>query len=639
MSKRVLLLSAAAGLLSAAIFLSAVALPVAGAWHLESAPTPRQALQTGNVVASACSAVITETAAPTVLRLCETSAVTVTAALTCPIELPVHLVIVIDRSKSMADTSNPTSSRILQDVKRSARSAIDALDWTIPGTMVGVVSHGFRVTTQTDLTETKSRAIGGVNAVRYDPGDLGEDPGKAIARAQQMLERKRAGSSPLEVIVLYGDGCDPTVQGCETSSRRAAAQAAGFGISVMPVCYKESDRADCPDYRALASEPRYYFESGNRVPRAVEQIEDTGRHVSIDSSLLLETLASDVQFAPGSGVPAPALDEQSLEFSFDAVTPGDLITATYRVSVSALGTLPLRTGDSALTIVDSLDRESEPIPIPPRSITVTGPCVNATPTPTATSAPTATAVPSATETATLLPTTEVPPTVEGTRTATPGPATATPNPSRAFLPVLLKDACKPSELHTNVMLVIDASTSMDQQAGEATKLQAAKHAALTFVDMLQLGYDYAGVVAFNNTAHLLSPLTADGGALRDSIARIETARGTRIDLAIESASAALREGSVAVGQGNNRVMVLLTDGRPDAGTAPLALATANEAKADGIIIYAIGLGSDVDSQLLRSIASSDDTYLEAPTAADLERIYREIAGKLPCPGGEFWPVR
>lgn len=620
-----------------AILLGMALLPFLGFGPADAAPVGSVTAQTGNEVQSACSATITETASPDTLRLCETSSVTVTAAMTCPAQLPVHLVIVIDRSKSMADTANPVSSRILNDVKRAGRSMIDALDWSIPGTMVGVVSHGFRITTQADLTETKSRAIGGVNAVRYDPGDIGEDPAKAIARAQQMLEQEREGSSPLEVIVLFGDGCDPTVQGCETASRRAAAVADGAGITVMPVCYPESERSDCADYRSLASEPRYYFEGGNRVPRAVEQIESSGRGISIEAVALVEQLGSSIAYKPESGAPVPQVDGAELSFPFGAIAPGTSLTATYEISVTSVGVLPIRTGQSALTLVDSLDRQSPEIPIPVRPITVTGPCVEETPTPTATTPPSSTPTDAATAAPTRTPTPEPSPTDEAT--ATPDAATATPSPMTLFVPVTLRDACKPAEVHTNVVLAIDASTSMDESAGEATKLEAAKDAARTFVSLLQLGRDFAGVVSFNADARVLAPLTDDADALTASIGGIATAPGTRIDLAIDAAADVMRAGLPEVDPGNNQVLVLLTDGLPDEGTAASAMDAANRAKADGMVLYAIGLGVDVDGELLRAIASSDDTYLEAPSAADLEDIYREIAGRLPCPGGAFWPVR
>ena len=49
-------------------------------------------------------------------------------------------------------------------------------------------------------------------------------------------------------------------------------------------------------------------------------------------------------------------------------------------------------------------------------------------------------------------------------------------------------------------------------------------------------------------------------------------------------------------------------------------------------IFTIGIGEDVDPDLLRSIAGNPDRYYAAPSTDDLMRIYREIAGDLPCIG-------
>jgi hypothetical protein len=45
---------------------------------------------------------------------------------------------------------------------------------------------------------------------------------------------------------------------------------------------------------------------------------------------------------------------------------------------------------------------------------------------------------------------------------------------------------------------------------------------------------------------------------------------------------------------------------------------------------------DVDAEMLRQMASRPDTYLEAPSAAELATAFREIGAHLPCPGGGVW---
>ena len=78
------------------------------------------------------------------------------------------------------------------------------------------------------------------------------------------------------------------------------------------------------------------------------------------------------------------------------------------------------------------------------------------------------------------------------------------------------------------------------------------------------------------------------------------------------------------------MIVLLTDGRPDGGTEADALFAAGLARDLGATIYTIGLGSDVDAQLLKEIAGVDARYYQAPGEADLVAIYEAVARTIPC---------
>ena len=63
------------------------------------------------------------------------------------------------------------------------------------------------------------------------------------------------------------------------------------------------------------------------------------------------------------------------------------------------------------------------------------------------------------------------------------------------------------------------------------------------------------------------------------------------------------------------------------------------AKAAGLTLFTIGLGNDVDLDALAAIASRPDYFHHAPDAADLEGIYRTVAGTIPCPSATFWGRR
>jgi len=635
--------------LIAAICLTAAALAALYVAAPAGAAPPRDAPQQNrSAPRSACGVQRIDTrVSPDPARVCEPAAVDVTMAITCPPMLPVHMVIAIDRSKSIAD---PTVSQILRDIQQSARAVIDALDFEAhPDNKVGVVSHGFRVTVETELTHQKSRVIGAVNGVKYLASDIGEDPGKAVEQAQKMLEDERGATSPIEIILLYGDGCDPSVAGCPAAAKRAAAQADGRGMAVMAMCYTQSDRETCStSYRQMVSRPNYYFEASGQIPGRVKDVADQGKALAVTSLSILDKLAPGFTYVAGSGRPAPRVAGQDLTFAYGvpagsaALTVGQVITAQYRAQPGAEGKAPLRLPASAVNLTDNLNRAADAIPLPTRDVDV-GPCVVETPTPSATATreasptaqdtptPSRTPTPADTSTPTRTPTPLWTPTPTRTPTAA---ATSTPETVIAYLPIVMRAVCKPAEVHTDVALVIDASSSMSEQSGGGAKIDAAKAAAIAFVDVLRLGQDQAAVISFNSRERFETGLTGDRAALQRAINGIQTGAGTRIDLALAAAGGVLRgEGHR---EGNNRAVVLLTDGLPDAGTAGAALAAAADLKGGGVFVYTIGLGEDVDADLLRQIATSPSSYLRAPTADQLTAIYRGIAGALPCPAGVFW---
>ena len=77
-------------------------------------------------------------------------------------------------------------------------------------------------------------------------------------------------------------------------------------------------------------------------------------------------------------------------------------------------------------------------------------------------------------------------------------------------------------------------------------------------------------------------------------------------------------------------MILLTDGRQDDGRIAAVLAAADRVTATGALIFTIGLGADLDAPLLSLVAGRPARAYLAPSATDLARIYRDIAGVLPC---------
>ncbi len=258
-----------------------------------------------------------------------------------------------------------------------------------------------------------------------------------------------------------------------------------------------------------------------------------------------------------------------------------------------------------------------------------------TPPPTPLISPT----PSVTPTRTPSPTRTRTPSATPTRTRTP---TATPSPlptrdSRViYLPLLVGERCDPGRQRIDVLLVMDASTSMRfaTRAGRP-KIAAAQEAARRFLGRLGLPEDQAGLVAFNASATVLSRLSGDRAALLAAVDSIQLAEFTRIhlgmDLARELVLAGEHKGA------NLPAIVLLTDGRSNPDPSQMALDAAARAKAAGIRVFTVGLGQDVEQDVLRAMASRPEDFFYAPDGEDLGAIYDAIAVAIPCPIRGWWP--
>ncbi|HUG36787.1 MAG TPA: vWA domain-containing protein, partial [Candidatus Limnocylindrales bacterium] len=246
----------------------------------------------------------------------------------------------------------------------------------------------------------------------------------------------------------------------------------------------------------------------------------------------------------------------------------------------------------------------------------------ATPTPTITHTPTRTPTPDPSASATLTP--------SATPTQTPTP-TSTPTPGPVYLPLALTERCTADRVRADVALVLDASTSM---TGE--KLDAAKAAAVAFIESMRLPEDRVGVATFNRDSRLVHPLSGDAAALITAIEAVDVAPGTRIDRGLEAGLDVLAD--ARSGGGVTPVLVLLTDGIQEAETeAPGAVA--ERVHAAGIVLHVVGLGADVDADYLRGVAGSAARLHLSPSPAELGAIYTGIARSIPCPAEAYWGRR
>src|SRR6056297_1973360 len=143
----------------------------------------------------------------------------------------------------------------------------------------------------------------------------------------------------------------------------------------------------------------------------------------------------------------------------------------------------------------------------------------------------------------------------------------------------------------DLMLAVDASRSMEAldfsvDGRPVNRMAVVKGVVGRFVT--QRAGDRIGLVVFGDSAHLLTPLTPDGGAvgrMLDNVQPRMVGDGTAIGDAVGLAVKKLRQRPPG-----SRVIILLTDGENTAGSLSPVDAT-RVAAHYGIRIYAVGVGS------------------------------------------------
>ncbi|MEW5988265.1 MAG: VWA domain-containing protein, partial [Chloroflexota bacterium] len=170
----------------------------------------------------------------------------------------------------------------------------------------------------------------------------------------------------------------------------------------------------------------------------------------------------------------------------------------------------------------------------------------------------------------------------------------------------------------DVILVLDSSGSM-----EGTPLDQSKQAALAFVGQIDFAVDRVGIVQFSDKVDMVHPLDTSPAAVQAAINTIAITGGTAIDAGLQ---AAFEELQANLRPDATPVIVLLSDGGSDPSAAERV---ADTAKAAGMKIVTVGLGSSVDTGLLQAIASLDQNnqpqFYNSPDGSDLAAIYVTIA--------------
>ena len=194
-----------------------------------------------------------------------------------------------------------------------------------------------------------------------------------------------------------------------------------------------------------------------------------------------------------------------------------------------------------------------------------------------------------------------------------------------------------------VILAIDVSLSMQATDVSPDRLEAAKAAALDFLDVVPPELN-VGLVTFSGTATITVPPTTDRDLLGEAVQRLQLSERTAIGEAIFASLDAIDlVPADPGGEPPPAAIVLMSDGATTAGRPDTeAVATAIER---GVPVTTIAFGTDdgtivlpddpvpipvpVDRAALEAIAAeTGGSYFSAVTAEQLEAIYVDIGSSI-----------
>lgn len=619
-----------------------------------AAPRPRQMATpteappgTPTEVPPSCAVAGDKVVSPTRIMLGDQATITLSLRPDCEgvSLLDADVMIVIDRSGSM------TNEGKLAAAKAAASRFVDILDPAL--VRIGLLTFTGDVELRVRLTSDYEVLRAAIK--RLDPIGDTDMAGGLRAAGDELLATE---PNRRKILILLTDGHQEGKPGDPVAVAQSL-KASGIEIYALGL----GKEIDTDSLQKIASDPTHYYAAPTAADLDAIYQRIGGRVLpALPSDLLLDDdMGADIHFVPGSAVPPATEDSASLHWSVE-VLPSDGLVLTYTIQPDKPGLLP--TNVKAIVSYDSPSgvrhRLELPVPVievvgPSPTPTATGsatPVVTMTdppsssPPPSMTSAPTSTQTPTPTSTPTNRPpsnaTVTRPPngTATGlpTTTAESTPTAARGEPALLYLPLMMVETCPPRDRFIDVVMVLDASTSMLQTVESGrNKLDVAKESARVFLQGLRLrqGGDRVAIVTFNTSAETLQGLTFDRDLLEAALPRVVVRSQSRLELGIAMANLRLLARPVD----RSQAIVVLSDGKVNPSASSKAIAAAETSRVAGVEVYVVGFGPDLDEATLRAIARTADRYLPVPDPTQLVNAFRKLSHRVPCSPSAYWGRR
>jgi Ca-activated chloride channel homolog len=166
-------------------------------------------------------------------------------------------------------------------------------------------------------------------------------------------------------------------------------------------------------------------------------------------------------------------------------------------------------------------------------------------------------------------------------------------------------------------LVMDVSGSM----GDNGKIDSARTAATAFLDTLG-PRDSAAVISFSNEVKVVQGYTSDRAALKSAIASLQPGGDTSLYDAINQT--AQLQGALPQ---RRKVLLVLSDGADTRSKTPVDATIAATQQA-GVVVFAIGLGEDVNRDILDQLAGLTGQAIYVSDPAQLRETFLAVGDRL-----------